>query len=1642
MDISSMPRSYDRLMGCIENVRFSWTSSSNPAPAMPIQGTTSPPGTTVGAAATTVGAAATNPSASNTATANATSPNTPPPSSGDATSENPTASGTNETSGSLPTEAAATGTEISGSTAGSGVEATPTEAGNEVPIGYRVRVEDGCINGCDTANPCEHGECINHYSTMSCNCFMSGYEGERCDHEGSTPVTLGGYQYLTYTLFLGDQDTYSAEDLISMKFKINPSHQSAVLYYAVGALPSQTYLAVFIQDGQLSVNIKYSSEDIMEFLELGVVNDNVWHSVSVTQHGTTVSVIFDNATMSHTITGSNTVFTFDPLSYIGGGEGLNGYPGLPVSTKFVGCLKEVYINHFDVTSALHGQSSTRVFFMGGAPSFECRDIDIIPVTFPTPESYIHLEGWHNADLSLRFSFRTANGSALMMTAHTFMNTTHRGRLTLDLEDGVLMLKLATDPHVPLSLDYVTSIGARLHDGLWHDVNLTVTAGQAMLELDGESASFTFTEVLSPRGTVFLGGWNGKGFEGCMQNIYMQEKMLVPTEVDGTLIMRGVTLDGCPLAGNPCVAGEVVCANGGTCVEQDGRPVCLCTDPKFTGVRCQFYTYKSSCAEYFYSGDTTSGAKLIDIDGAGPFEPFYIECDFSRGTTAFEIPHNLQPETLVRHADLPHLEFDLEYMFMTNAMLHLLIGRSKGCSQHFDYHCFEAPLRLGRDTTLTTVAGKEVPRHAMPFLGNCDKGRRKWMRDEGNITSMFYLPITKLSLRPFSDPDADFTKGTLTLGPLRCEHSLGYTVPYTVSLLNQEQHLAMDGWRTGMFSFSFRTHDLNSVLFHQRATWRTHNFLMASITGTNTLKFELHMNDDIQMHTISTERMLTDGQWHTLTLQKTTHEIHVTIDFDRYSLTLPVGQEMGIFGGQMHIGGSGVLPSGFLGMSGCISGVLINGKYQFIYDFYNEFTNPNMKPGCSSACDKQPCQNGGECMDEWGSFTCKCTHPSLLGQTCAVDKRQDTLTFKMDSAFVNFDPKNNEVLTSNFHLGFRTFQTDALLFYAYDQVGNFVQLDIEAGDSLVMKFNKGKEVVQLVSRMNASALNDGSWIDVSVLRDEKSVKVVLDEQFSSTFDGNATLLTENDGTPFTGVQATVRPLLPFSGPSESFVKIYVGGVPEGTTAVPTLQGCIRGLVINGEGFNLQEKAQNEEGISTTCTDNCLPSNPCMNGGTCMEKFETFECNCTTTSYTGRTCTEDVGATFKNTTVLLYPLISSPDEPADVLEVDDLHFGFSTTSPDGTIFYARNNFAESAQQNYISVSLQGGHLKFVFNFGTELVEIEKTGPYNDGYRHGVVVKRFGRRILVDVDNQGEDYTTHLSQARHFDGRAAIVVGGVENNMGMFTSGGYEGCITSLYYNNKTPLDLDINGLGMKRAECAAFKSVSTTSTMTTEMPSNPLLNKPMTMPPWNVARAKGQEVESDGPEDTSRDVLLMGIIIAVFVVAFLILIVCIIVTVISIKNSNNQQAAAAAAEKDGEPKEMDGLLEEGRGGSSGRSGKGGNPPPGKRPLSAEISIKELEWDPQIEKNIRQPELEWDNTSYSSPDTPLEDTPLAGTPDELFETPLESPSTPATPQSQPNNPSPTLLQLAANHSPHLYNTSFLDYSTNNTDLANLSHIRDTPV
>lgn len=68
------------------------------------------------------------------------------------------------------------------------------------------------------------------------------------------------------------------------------------------------------------------------------------------------------------------------------------------------------------------------------------------------------------------------------------------------------------------------------------------------------------------------------------------------------------------------------------------------------------------------------------------------------------------------------------------------------------------------------------------------------------------------------------------------------------------------------------------------------------------------------------------------------------------------------------------------------------------------------------------------------------------------------------------------------------------------------------------------------------------------------------------------------------------------------------------------GCIRALLLNGKLIDLKSYAQRElYGISTDCIGRC-DSNPCLNNGTCHERYDGYSCDCRWSSFKGPICAD--------------------------------------------------------------------------------------------------------------------------------------------------------------------------------------------------------------------------------------------------------------------------------------------------------------------------------------------------------------------------------------------------------------------------------------
>lgn len=77
------------------------------------------------------------------------------------------------------------------------------------------------------------------------------------------------------------------------------------------------------------------------------------------------------------------------------------------------------------------------------------------------------------------------------------------------------------------------------------------------------------------------------------------------------------------------------------------------------------------------------------------------------------------------------------------------------------------------------------------------------------------------------------------------------------------------------------------------------------------------------------------------------------------------------------------------------------------------------------------------------------------------------------------------------------------------------------------------------------------------------------------------------------------------------------------------GCMRGLKINGVTFDLEEKARVTPGVNPGCQGHCSSYGMhCKNGGTCVEQYNGYSCDCSHTAYDGAFCTDGTAAIFES------------------------------------------------------------------------------------------------------------------------------------------------------------------------------------------------------------------------------------------------------------------------------------------------------------------------------------------------------------------------------------------------------------------------------
>ncbi|XP_029806341.1 neurexin 3 isoform X9 [Suricata suricatta] len=419
--------------------------------------------------------------------------------------------------------------------------------------------------------------------------------------------------------------------------------------------------------------------------------------------------------------------------------------------------------------------------------------------------------------------------------------------------------------------------------------------------------------------------------------------------------------------------------------------------------------------------------------------------------------------------------------------------------------------------------------------------------------------------------------------------------------------------------------------------------------------------------------------------------------------------------------------------------------------------------------------------------------------------------------------------SDLSFQFKTNVSTGLLLYLDDGgVCDFLCLSLADG-RVQLRFSMDCAETTVLSNKQ---VNDSSWHFLMVGRDHLRTVLVV------------------DGEGQAGELQHQRPYM------EVVSDLFLGGVPadirpsaltlDGVQAMPGF----RGLILDLKYGNSEPRLLGSQGVQLDAEGPC-GERPCENGGICFLLDGHPTCDCSTTGYGGKLCSEDVSqgpglshlmmseqareenvATFRGSEYLCYDLSQNPIQSSS----DEITLSFKTWQRNGLILHT----GKSA--DYVNLALKDGAVSLVINLGSgafEAIVEPVNGKFNDNAWHDVKVTRNLRQVTISVDGiltttgyTQEDYTMLGSDDFFYVGGSPSTA----DLPGSPVSNNFMGCLKEVVYkNNDIRLELSrlarIGDTKMKIYGEVVFKceNVATLDPINFETPEAYI-----SLPKWNTKR----------------------------------------------------------------------------------------------------------------------------------------------------------------------------------------------------------------
>uniref|UniRef100_A0ABM5FU47 Pikachurin isoform X2 n=1 Tax=Pogona vitticeps TaxID=103695 RepID=A0ABM5FU47_9SAUR len=548
-----------------------------------------------------------------------------------------------------------------------------------------------------------------------------------------------------------------------------------------------------------------------------------------------------------------------------------------------------------------------------------------------------------------------------------------------------------------------------------------------------------------------------------------------------------------------------------------------------------------------------------------------------------------------------------------------------------------------------------------------------------------------------------------------------------------------------------------------------DFMSVGIVRRN-VQFRFNCGTGIAV--ITSENRIKLGRWHSVTVFRNGLEGWLRLDNYPPVSGRSQGQYSKItFRTPFYLGGA---PTAYWlvrsagvnrGFQGCVQSLIVNGKMIDMrpWPLGKALSGADVGECSSGICDEASCINGGTCTaSKADRYICLCplgfkgrhceeAFPLIIPQFNATLKSFATVPWPLEP--------QNYLSFMEFEITFRPDAQDGVLLYSYD-TGSKDFLSVTMVNSYVeFRFDCGSGTAVIRSEEPIS-LNQ--WHELKVSRTAKNGILQVDQQ--RPMEGMA------EGA-FTQIKCNPD--------------IFIGGLPnydnvkKNAGVLKPFSGSIQKIVLNDRTIDMKQDltlAINLENAVHPCV-----MAPCANGGSCVPKKDSYECDCPL-GFDGQHCQKAVMEAieipqFIGRSYLTY------DNPDILKRVSgsrtNVFMRFKTTLMDGLLLW-RGDSPMRPNSDFISLGLQDGTLVFSYNLGSGVASIVVNGSFNDGRWHRVKAVRDGQSGKVTVDDYGARTGKSPGMMRQLNINGDLYVGGMKE-IALHTNRQYMrglvGCISHL-------------------------------------------------------------------------------------------------------------------------------------------------------------------------------------------------------------------------------------------------------------------------